>query len=166
MPDLSGRKFVKQWKPSDFINDLDLQNANPDNGKKIFHLALCSRCHRKGKEGYPIGPDLTHVSRRFSPQALLTEILEPSKTVAENYHTTILRLKDGRTLAGQIIPNLDYRQPTLQLAESPLEPNKITKIQKADILERSESATSIMPPGLLNHMKKEEVLNLAAWLLK
>ena len=166
MPDLSSRKFVKQWKESDFANDLDLKNTDPNNGKKIFHLALCSRCHRKDKEGYPIGPDLTHVSHRFSPQALLTEILNPSKTIAENYQMTILKLKDERTLVGQIIPNLDYRLPTLQLAENPLSPDKVTKIQKADIIERSESGASIMPPGLLNQMKKEEVLNLLAWLTK
>jgi len=166
MPDLSGRKFVKQWKPADFINDFDLQNTDTNNGKKIFRLALCSRCHRKGNEGYPIGPDLTHVSRRFSPEALLTEILEPSKTVAENYHTFIVKLKDGRTVSGQIIPNLDYREPTLQLAENPLEPNKITRIQKVNILKRSQSDISIMPPGLLNQMNKKEVLSLLAWLLK
>ncbi|MEE2715620.1 MAG: PQQ-dependent sugar dehydrogenase, partial [Verrucomicrobiota bacterium] len=166
MPDLSGRKFVNQWKESDFVNDLNFENADPDKGQKIFHLALCSRCHRKGKEGYPIGPDLSYLSRRFSPQALLTEILEPSKTIAENYHTTILKLKDGRTLAGQVIPNLDYREPALQLAENPLHPNKITKVQKVDILERSESGISIMPQGLLNLMNKDEVLNLLAWLIK
>jgi putative heme-binding domain-containing protein len=166
MPDLSGRKFVNQWKESDFANDLGLEKADPNNGKKIFHLALCSRCHRKGKEGYPIGPDLTHVSRRFSPQTLLSEILDPSKTIAENYQMTILKLKDGRTLAGQIIPNLDYREPTLQVAENPLNPDKITKIQKADIIERSESGISIMPPGLLNQFSKAEVLNLAAWLTR
>jgi putative heme-binding domain-containing protein len=166
MPDLSGRKFVKQWKESDFANDPGLEKADPNNGKKIFHLALCSRCHRKGKEGYPIGPDLTHVSHRFSLQALLSEILDPSKTIAENYQMTILKLKDGRTLAGQIIPNLDYREPTLQLAENPLNPDKITKIQKADILERSESGISIMPPGLLNQFSKTEVLHLAGWLMR
>ena len=166
MPNLSDRKFVKQWKPSDFINNLNLKNTDPNKGKIIFHHALCSRCHRKGNEGYPIGPDLTHVALRFSPQSLLTEILEPSKTVAENYHTTIVELKDGRTLAGQIIPNLDYRAPTLQLAENPLEPNRITKIQKADIRKRSQSDISVMPPGLLNQMKKEEVLSLLAWLIK
>jgi hypothetical protein len=106
------------------------------------------------------------VSRRFSPQALLGEILEPSKTIAENYHTTILKLKGGHTLAGQVIPNLDYREPTLQIAENPLHPNKITKVQKVDILERSESGISLMPQGLLNVMNKDEVLNLLAWLIK
>jgi len=166
MPDLSRRKFVKQWKESDFASDLIFENADPDKGQKIFHLALCSRCHRKGKEGYPIGPDLSYVSRRFSPQALLTEILDPSKTIAENYQMTILKLKDGRTLTGQVIPNLDYREPTLQLAENPLHPNKITKIQKADILERSESGISLMPPGLLNQFNKTEIMNLVAWLLR
>ena len=167
LPDLSGRKFVKQWAINDFKNQLALDPDQRDlkKGKQMFHVALCSRCHRKANEGYPIGPDLTHVSSRFSPTALLTEILEPSKTIAENYHTTILKLKNGRTLAGQVIPNLDYRAPTLQLAENPLHPDKITKIQKVEITTQTPSEISIMPPGLVNTLSREEILDLLTWLL-
>ena len=149
LPDLSGRQFVRDWKPMDFTGLLkaDLTKRNPAAGEKIFHQALCSRCHRKGDIGYPIGPDLTQVGRRFDRPTLLTEILLPSQTIAENHQTTILKLSDNRTLSGQIIPNLDYREPTLQLAENPLYPDKITKVPKSIILKREHAPTSLCHKG-------------------
>ena len=166
LPDLSGRQFVRTWKPDDFTDYLgaDLTKRDRAAGQKVFHNAMCSRCHRKGSEGYPIGPDLTHIARRFDRATLLTEILAPSQTIAENYQTTVLKLTDNRTLAGQVVPNLDYREPTLQLAENPLHPDKLTKIQKSEILSQSHAPNSLMPPGLLNLFTKDEVLNLLTWL--
>jgi len=166
LPDLTGRKLVKQWKMEDFEDALDFDATKRDlaNGKKMFSVAMCNRCHRHGREGYPIGPDLTQVTSRFGWRDLLGEILEPSRTIAENYQTNVLKLKDGSQLAGQIIPNLDYRVSTLQLAENPLYPDKITKIPKMDIAQRSHSEVSLMPPGLLNLLSREEILDLLAWL--
>ncbi len=166
LPDLTGRKLVKQWKPADFEGalDFDATQRNLANGKKMFSVAMCSRCHRHGPEGYPIGPDLTQVASRFGRRDVLGEILEPSRTIAENYQTSVLKLKDGRQLAGQVIPNLDYRVSTLQLAENPLYPDKITKIPKVDIAQRSHSGVSLMPPGLLNLLSRGEILDLLAWL--
>ena len=166
LPDLTGRKLVKQWKLEGFEDALDFDATKRDlaNGKKMFSIAMCNRCHRHGREGYPIGPDLTQVASRFGRRDLLGEILEPSKTIAENYQTSVLKLKDGSQLAGQIIPNLDYRASTLQLAENPLYPDKITKIPKVNIAQRSHSETSLMPPGLLNLLSREEILDLLAFL--
>ena len=166
LPDLTGRTLVKQWKMEDFKDALDFDATKRDlaNGKKMFSVAMCNRCHRHGREGYPIGPDLTQVASRFGRRDLLGEILEPSKTIAENYQTSVLKLKGGSQLAGQIIPNLDYRASTLQLAENPLYPDKITKIPKVNIAQRSHSKTSLMPPGLLNLLSREEILDLLAFL--
>ena len=67
-------------------------------------------------------------------------------------------------LSGQVIPNLDYRVPYIQIAENSLYPNKITKIDKANIIERSNSKVSLMPSGLLNLFTMDEILDLLAWL--
>ena len=166
MPDLTGRGQVRQWKVSDFEGKLgfDASKRSLANGRRMFAIALCSRCHRYGREGYPIGPDLTRVASRFNRDTLLGEILLPSRTIAENYRTVLLNLRDGRQLAGQIIPNLDYRAPNLQLAENPLHPDKITRIAKENIINREHSGVSLMPPGLLNLLGKGEILDLLAWL--
>ena len=166
LPDLTDRKFVKDWKATDFKNALDFDPAkrNLARGQKMFHLAMCSRCHRHGTVGYPIGPDLSHVARRFNRNTILEEIITPSSTIAENHQTSVLKLKNGNQLTGQIIPNLDYRAPNLQLAENPLFPDKITKIPKSDIANRTRSKVSLMPAGLLNNLSLDEILDLIAWL--
>jgi len=166
MPDLTGRDQVREWKASDFEGKLgfNASERNLRNGRRMFATAFCSRCHRYGQEGYPIGPDLTRVASRFSREVLLDEILLPSRTIAENYRTVLLNLKDGRQLAGQIIPNLDYRAPKLQLAQDPLHPDKITQISKHHIINQEHSTVSLMPLGLLNLLDQEEILDLLAWL--
>jgi putative heme-binding domain-containing protein len=166
LPGEPGRRLVKEWKTDDFKEGLGFDAAGRDiaNGRKVFTVALCDRCHRYGGEGYAVGPELTRASARFARRDLLREILEPSSTVAENYQTSILELKDGRVLTGQVIPNLDYRAPELQLAPDPLHPDKITRIPKVKIVRRRVSAVSLMPTGLLNTFSREEILDLLAWL--
>ena len=165
-PDLTGRQLIRQWQSADFKEALDFDAAARDvaNGKKVFTLALCSRCHRHGRNGYPVGPDLTHVAGRFTRSDILAEILNPSRSIAPNYRASVLQLKDGRRLSGQIIANLDYRVADLQLAQNPLYPDRITRIRKSDILSHDDSGVSLMPAGLLDRFSKDEILDLLAWL--
>jgi putative heme-binding domain-containing protein len=166
LPDLSGRKFVKNWKPDDFAGELGLKPAAKASasGRKAFEVALCNRCHRFQGSGYAVGPDLTVVANRLGRTDLLRAILLPSESIAQNYRSDLLELADGRTLAGQVIPTLDYRAPYLLLAENPLIPDQSVKIPKVDVLKRKRSDLSIMPPGLLNNLSKQEVLDLLAYL--
>ncbi len=166
LPDLSHRKFVKNWNPDDFTVGLGFKSGPKAgaSGKKAFEIALCSRCHRFQGSGYAVGPNLTGVANRFGRSDLLRAILLPSDSIAQNYRTDVLELVDGRTLAGQIIPTLDYRAPFLLLAENPLLPDQTIKIPKVDVLKRKRSDLSIMPAGLLNNLSKQEVLDLLAYL--
>ena len=166
LPDLSQRKFVKNWNPDDFTAELGFKSGPKAgaSGRKAFEIALCSRCHRFQGSGYAVGPDLTGVAGRLGRTDLLRAILLPSESIAQNYRTDVLELVDGRNLTGQIIPTLDYRAPFLLLAENPLLPDQTIKIPKADVLKRKRSDLSIMPPGLLNNLSKQEVLDLLAYL--
>jgi putative heme-binding domain-containing protein len=166
LPDLSGRKFVKNWKPDDFADNLGFKSSANSiaSGRKAFEVALCNRCHRFQGSGYAVGPDLTGVANRLGRPDLLRAILLPSESIAQNYRSDLLELADGRTLAGQIVPTLDYRAPYLLLAENPLQPDQSIKVPKVDVLKRKRSDLSIMPPGLLNNLSKQEVLDLLAYL--
>jgi len=166
LPDLSGRKFVKNWKPDDFAGELDFKPAAKTitSGRQAFAVALCNRCHRFQGSGYAVGPDLTGVANRLGRTDLLRAILLPSESIAQNYRSDVLELADGRNLTGQVIPTLDYRAPHLLLAENPLNPDQTVKIPKVDVLKRSRSDLSIMPPGLLNNLSKQEILDLLAYL--
>jgi putative heme-binding domain-containing protein len=166
LPDLSGRKFVKNWKPDDFAGDLGFKPGPKafDSGRQALEVSLCNRCHRFQGSGYAVGPDLTGVAGRLGRTDLLRAILLPSESIAQNYRGDVLELTDGRNLTGQVIPTLDYRAPHLLLAENPLQPDQTVKIPKVDVLKRSRSDLSIMPAGLLNNLSKQEVLDLLAYL--
>ncbi len=165
-PDRSDRSITNSWDIKNFkgLLNFNIDKRNLENGEKVFELALCSRCHQHGKVGYPIGPDLTNVANRFGREDLLREILLPSNSIAENYQAVELKLREGKIVRGQIIPNLDYRVPYIQIAENSLYPNKVTKIDKVNITERSHSKVSLMPSGLLNLFTIDEILDLLAWL--
>jgi len=45
------------------------------------------------------------------------------------------------------------------------EPNKQVRIKRSEIEELAVSKTSPMPKGLLNKMKKEEILDLVAYII-
>ena len=163
LPDLSKLQLVKEWKLEDLETGLNFEASTRDraNGRKVFARALCDRCHRRGLEGGVAGPDLTHVSRRFSRRDLLAEILDPSRSIAVNYQASVLEMKDGRVLSGQVIPNLDYRAPHLQLATDPLRPERFTRITKASIRATRRSPVSVMPAGLLNIFSRKEKLRVS-----
>ena len=166
LPDLSGRKFVQNWKPADFTADLEFKPSAKTitSGKQAFTVALCNRCHRFQGSGYAVGPDLTGVANRLGRNDLLRAILLPSESIAQNYRSDVLELTDGRNLTGQIVPTLDYRASYLLLAENPLNPDQAVKIPKVEVLKRKRSDLSIMPPGLLNNLSKQEVLDLLSYL--
>ena len=166
LPDLSKLQLVKEWKLEDLEAGLNFEASTRDraNGRKVFARALCGRCHRRGPEGGVAGPDLTHVSRRFSRRDLLAEVLDPSRSIAENYQSFVVEMKDGRVLSGQVIPNLDYRDPYLQLALDSLRPDELTRVAKTSVRATRRSPVSLMPAGLLNTFSRNEILDLLAWI--
>ena len=166
LPDLAGRKFVREWKMADLAGALEFERGtrNWTNGRALFSVAMCARCHRVASEGYPVGPDLTHVASRFGRRDLLEAIVDPSKAVAQNYHTDKLTLTDGRTLTGRVVPHLDYRSPDLLFAEDALFADRTMVIPKTSVRAHAKSEVSLMPVGLLNGLSRDEILDLLFYL--
>jgi putative heme-binding domain-containing protein len=160
------RPLVKKWTPAELapLAARSTQQTNAERGEAIFRDALCIRCHRVGARGPAVGPDLTHVSGRFSRSDILQSILEPSKVVAENYRNVQVRTTDGRVLVGRVLAEGDYRSETLRLSTEPLRPSVVVELSKRDIDEYRQTDTSPMPHGLLNTFTAEEILDLLAFL--
>ncbi len=159
------RAFVKNWTVSELKSNANERAYKPDlkRGESLFHAALCSRCHRFGKIGKPFGPDLTAVSARFGKRDLLAAIIEPSKIVGANHRSNIITMRDGKQHVGRVVWD-GFRNSTLHIAPNPMALDQIVKIAKKDIVSHEESPVSPMPPGLLNTLTREEVLDLLAFL--
>ena len=155
---------ITEWKLEDFAVDLDKPGTgrNLGGGKETFKTLACVQCHQLGKEGYAYGPDLTDVMKRLNNDrsALLTSILEPSKTIADRYRNYVFELNDGDELVGMIMKE-DADTVTVQTGPSD---TLIQPVKKSNIKKRDLQSSSMMPLGLLNMLTKEQVLDLLAYI--
>ena len=161
--DPGARSLVKDWQLRDFANDLadNQKDRSLANGKSLFTTATCAACHRVGDIGGSIGPELGEAAQRLSAADMLSEIIEPSKTINERYRISLIQLQDDTSLAG-VITRQDAR--TIYLADpaqSDVQPQAIARDQIAGI---QSLDISTMPEGLLNSFSKDEILNLLAYI--
>jgi putative heme-binding domain-containing protein len=165
------RPFVQKWTLADLARVVstepdsnDARKAAIDRGRTVFHDAFCAKCHRVGLRGAAVGPDLSHVGRRFSRRDLLESIVEPSRSVAENFRLELIETTDGKTYSGRVIPEGDYRKETLRLALDPLDASKVVEIDKKEIVDHQLQPLSPMPAGLLDTFTLEEIADLLTYL--
>lgn len=160
-PSKKQRTVATDWKMADL--EADLANAgtgrNFAEGQDAVYAAQCLLCHRVGEDGGSVGPDLTAISSRFSRRDLLESIIDPSKVVSEQYANTEIVLKDGKTIVGRVVSDEDGK---LLLRPNMLAPD-MQEVAVADIKSRELSKISPMPPGLLNMLSKQEILDLLAF---
>lgn len=133
-----------------------------DNGRKMFGAAACFACHRYGNAGGMTGPDLTGAAGRYSPHDLLDQIINPSKEINEQFAPIVVTKNDGNVLTGVVV-NLSGDGVTLNTDLS--DPNQRVNVDRKEVKSIELSKVSPMPPMLLNMLKKEEVLDLLAYVL-
>ena len=127
----------------------------------MFAATACFKCHRFKLEGGIIGPDLTGVGRRFTPQYVLESLIEPSKAISDQYQATVFITDRGKTIVGKVA-NLSGKN--LMVITNMLEPGSFTQINVDSIEEQSLSPVSMMPAGLLDTLTRDEILDLVAYL--
>ena len=158
-------KLVKKWKLDELqetISTESLAAADLANGKRAFRQAQCHHCHRIGNSGGVLGPNLTSLSARFRPQAVLEAIVDPDKVVSDQYRTTIFRTTKGKQFTGQIV---NLSRGVIQIRLDPLRPFPRVSFKESEIEEIRPSQTSLMPKGLLNSLTKKEIRDLMGYLL-
>lgn len=138
--------------------------ARSARGERLYVQAGCAACHRFADRGRPLGPDLTHVARRFSPRDLLQSIVRPSDVVAEEYRNVQIITEDGQVHVGRILPAVDFRESAIRLAADLAHPERVTEIDKQEIVEHRLSPVSPMPDGLLDVLSADEILDLLTYL--
>ncbi len=129
-------------------------------GKQLFHdqRTKCSICHRIGKDGGQVGPDLSSIGGKFDRPHLIDSLLFPSRQIGYGYETTTVLTVDGKTYSG-VMKETDETHITLLNAN-----NERVRIPTADIEESKVSKTSIMPTGLANVLSQQEFTDLITYL--
>jgi len=161
---LAGRTFVKAWTLDEItaLTAKGLHGRNFDQGRKMFAAAACVACHRFDGEGGAMGPDLTVAGGRFSPKDLLEAVLDPSKEVSDQFAPNVFTLDDGSQVVGRVV---NANGDNLRVNTDMFDPNQSVNVSAKKVKTIESSKISLMPPGLLNTLKEDEILDLAAYLL-
>jgi putative heme-binding domain-containing protein len=162
---LTARDVVKQYTVDDLAPIVESgikKNRDFDRGRILFGQAGCAACHRFGDEGASVGPDLTNLAGRFSARDVLESIIEPSKEISDQYGAIIIKKKDGDVVVGRV-GNLNG--DNLMVIENMFAPGDFTQVKRPDIESIEPSKVSMMPEGLLNYFKQDEILDMMAYLL-
>ncbi|MHA3775332.1 neutral/alkaline non-lysosomal ceramidase N-terminal domain-containing protein [Verrucomicrobiota bacterium sgz303538] len=118
---------------------------------------LCSSCHALKGRGHSVGPDLAGF-RAKPVEDFLTAILDPNAAIEPHYAMWTAEVKDGRVLAG-------VAQDESTTALTLVQPGGLrTVVQRADIVRFSPMSVSLMPVGLEEGLKPQDLADLIAWI--
>jgi len=122
-----------------------------------FFAKTCLICHAVQGQGQHVGPDLSGVASR-PKEALLTDILDPSRQVSPDFISYTLVTAQGEALTG-LIGAETSSGVTLRRANLPDE-----TILRSQIQELRAEGKSLMPDGLEQGLSPQDMADLLAFL--
>jgi putative membrane-bound dehydrogenase-like protein len=118
---------------------------------------LCLQCHAIQGHGQNVGPSLSGISSR-TPEALLVDILDPSRQVASDFVGYTVTTARGDTFTGLIMSE----NANAIVLRRPGVPDET--IPRAEIKEVQASGRSLMPDGLETGLTPADLANLLEFL--
>ncbi len=137
------------------LGRIDWKTGDAARGRAVFTKSSCAACHSGAQA---LGPDLRGVTGRFSRDDLFTAMLEPNKDVPARYRTTAFTTDAGKVYQGFVI----YDAPDSLILQTG--PATTVRLESPKIRERRQVPQSLMPAGLLDRLRDDELADLYAYL--
>ncbi len=132
--------LVDEWMPVTEMQG-DLQN-----GIAMFKKH-CALCHKHGEMGVAIGPNLTGMA--VHPKAeILMNVLDPSRSVENNFRTYQILTSDGAVLTGMLAGE---SANALRLINTQ---GKEEQVLREDIEQMQTGSKSLMPEGFESQISR------------
>jgi putative heme-binding domain-containing protein len=113
-------------------------------------------------DGGNIGPDISGAGSRYSIRDLMENIIEPSKVISDQYESHQIEKSDGSMVIGRIVSE---DADNVQVMMNPFSPTTLSPIKKSEIKSKKTYPISMMPPGMINVLNQDELLDLIAYLV-
>jgi putative heme-binding domain-containing protein len=139
----------------DAMLPLAKKSGHKTKGKVVFEQN-CAKCHRHGSLGANIGPDLTGMAVR-PREDLLTDILDPNKSVEGNYRQYQVETKQGQLLTGLMLAET---RTAVELLDSE---GKKHLVLREDVDRIIATKLSLMPEGF-EKVGEADLVNLLDFL--
>jgi len=153
---LTGNQKVLYEKYRDLLTTEALAKANVKNGKQVF-MQTCGPCHKMYGDGGTLGPDITG-SNRQNLEYLLSNVLDPSGEIQDDYRMVVVTTRDGRTFSGNVAMENDR---TIALS---LVGQDTVSIAKSNIQSKDVTNVSMMPAGLWETLEDQQIIDLVGYL--
>ncbi|WP_165069080.1 c-type cytochrome [Paludisphaera rhizosphaerae] len=139
----------------------NLAGGDPSRGEAAFFSkeALCSQCHIAAGKGNNVGPDLTKIGRKGADY-IFRSIALPNETVAPDFVSYTVSMKDGRVASGVVRAQ---GPDEIRIIDAEAKP---TIIRRDEIEEFRPASTSLMPPGLVPVLGEARLRDIVAYLMK
>jgi putative membrane-bound dehydrogenase-like protein len=124
-------------------------------GRVVFAKA-CQQCHTLFDVGGKVGPDITG-SNRSDIEYILQNIVDPNAVIPNEYRSSTIETKDGRSLTG-IIKRQDATAVVIATA------NEMITLPRAEVASTHQGELSMMPEGLLAQLADQEIRDLIYYL--
>ena len=137
-----------------------IQGGDIVRGQAVFNSpkVACYSCHAIGYIGGRIGPDLTRIGQVRSERDLLEAIAFPSASFARGYEPVVVRTRSGQVHTG-VLRNNDLPDEIVLATE-----REEIRISRRDVVEMQPGTASLMPPGLIDQLTRQELADLLAFL--
>lgn len=143
-------KVIEQYQPA-----LSL-TPNAERGKSIFEKN-CASCHRIDQTGFSVGPDISD-SREQSFEKLLVSILDPNRTIDNNYFRYTAVREDGEIVDGIL------REATANTVTLRGQNGKEFLLQRSEISELKSTGVSMMPEGVEAQIAPQDMADLLSYI--
>jgi len=99
----AARRFHPEERQTAYNTEgLMVLQASADNGQTLFQKN-CITCHKMGKVGVEVGPELTSIHRKYDQLGMLEALVNPDGAVAFGYEPWIISTKDGGIVYGLML---------------------------------------------------------------
>jgi putative membrane-bound dehydrogenase-like protein len=132
------------------------RTGDAQKGRTVFERT-CARCHKLDRVGQNVGPDLATIRGR-PPQAILSDIIMPSASIAQNYETYVVETASSGTIEGV----MSAQSPSTITIRH--EAGRDEVIRRADIKRLRVLSLSAMPADLDQQITVDQMADLLRFL--
>lgn len=140
--------------------DQSKTTGNAARGVALFASAksACVSCHKIGKLGGSVGPEMTAIGKQRTAEQLVESVLWPNRIVEEKFRVTQILTSDEKVIRGYVASE---DQKTLVIVDPATGAKQTVAI---DDIEDRKQVPSLMPEGLVNAWSEEQIADLVCFL--
>jgi len=154
---VEGLNLGRRQEVVEEFRDVLALEGEADRGKLAFKK-VCAACHKVEGVGHEIGPNLATIKNRGA-EALLVNMLDPSREVNPQFVNYVLLTDDGRQMTGMIAAET-ATSVTLKRGDDAGD-----TVLRINIGELASTGLSLMPEGVEKQLTRQEMADVIAYLL-